>query len=86
MTTTSDDRTAYLDLTRIQMRLSTESRGMHAVAQNVETDPVLQEYAERRTAIMRRGYEQMGTELAALADEAKTKGHTYFRLLTGEAS
>lgn len=86
MNTTRDDRTEYLDLSRINLRLSIESRGMHAVAEHVTTDPVLKEYADRRTQILRSHYEAMGVELGELAAEVKDKTAVYFALLTGDAS
>jgi hypothetical protein len=85
-TPTEQDRRNYLDLTRIQLRLNSEARGMFAVAANVVTDPTLGEYAQRRTAILTRGYEQMGAELAALHDEARGRGDSYFEILTGESA
>lgn len=78
------DRLVYLDEVRIQMALSRDSRGMHAVVANVITDAAYGRYAERRAAIYRRGYEQMGVELAELAAEAAQQGGTYFELITGE--
>lgn len=79
------DRTAYLELNRILMQLRQESRGMHAVVPNIVDCPNMLEYAARRSAILRAGYEQMGIALAELAAEAKEKADTYFTLLTDEA-
>jgi hypothetical protein len=47
-----------------------ESRGFHAIVTSTTPNPEYGRYAEARAEIVRRGYEQMGVELALLADTA----------------
>lgn len=87
MTTTTQaqqDRHAYLELSRISRHLAMEARGQFAVSVNTLATPELGEYAEKRRQILQAGYDRMGHELHALAEDAKAKADTYFALLTGE--